>query len=761
MSTIPDHKLHPPVRPPWFVPRPRLLSRLDAFAEPVVVVSAPPGAGKSVLLAEWARALRARGSHVAWFGLDAYDNTPARLWTGILAALRPFRPGLPVPPPAGAWTRDVWAEDLLPRTLAGLAGGRRLTLVLDGVERLTDAALRSLGDLLTGLPDGLRVVPATRYVPGAPVPGLRARGLIGELGPADLRFAPDEADTLLTARSGGRPMDEERRRGLYDLAEGWAAGLFVMASAGGTPEHAFESSADEPSPGRGAVDRAAHAAADYLTTEVLDRLTTEQRAFLLRTSVLDELRPDACRAVAGTDRAGVLLRELARTVRFLVPTGTAPGAYRCHRALRALLSEVLEAEHPEGTAALHRAAADWYRAAGQTTSAVRHFARCGDSAAVVAGVLDAWEETIAAGRAPEVAGWLDLLPARVVRADARLCVVATMTELSQGEVGAAARWLELARARPCGADTVGEGSSVTEATTVAHALVRCLRGESGTAGPPGGTAVVRPEPFTPWRALACVAGGTALMWQGRWEEAEDRLREAVGDAHAARHALVLVRALGSLALCAYLTGERGQAAELADEALRTARSADLTGHFVAVPAHLCRAGLLLEDARAQEAGESLARGEEAMAACAFGGEPHQRALARAFRAALPRGAGDDAVLPGAFDGVAGAPALNGLLARLGTLRVVPVGRAEPPPQVRDLSPGERRILRALCGPLTLREIADELHVSRNTVKTQVRAVFKKLDAHSRSGAVARARECGVLQPGPATGTRYEASCRRA
>jgi LuxR family maltose regulon positive regulatory protein len=54
------------------------------------------------------------------------------------------------------------------------------------------------------------------------------------------------------------------------------------------------------------------------------------------------------------------------------------------------------------------------------------------------------------------------------------------------------------------------------------------------------------------------------------------------------------------------------------------------------------------------------------------------------------------------------------------------------------------VLRALCGPLTLREIAAELYVSHNTVKTQVRAIFRKLDAHDRSGAVARARECGVL-----------------
>ena len=55
-----------------------------------------------------------------------------------------------------------------------------------------------------------------------------------------------------------------------------------------------------------------------------------------------------------------------------------------------------------------------------------------------------------------------------------------------------------------------------------------------------------------------------------------------------------------------------------------------------------------------------------------------------------------------------------------------------------LSDRERAVLRALSGPLTLREIAAELHVSHNTVKTQVRSVFRKLGAHDRADAVARA-----------------------
>jgi LuxR family maltose regulon positive regulatory protein len=46
--------------------------------------------------------------------------------------------------------------------------------------------------------------------------------------------------------------------------------------------------------------------------------------------------------------------------------------------------------------------------------------------------------------------------------------------------------------------------------------------------------------------------------------------------------------------------------------------------------------------------------------------------------------------------------------------------------------------------LTLAEIADRLYVSRNTVKTQAIAVYRKLGMSSRAGAVAVARDAGVL-----------------
>jgi LuxR family maltose regulon positive regulatory protein len=61
-----------------------------------------------------------------------------------------------------------------------------------------------------------------------------------------------------------------------------------------------------------------------------------------------------------------------------------------------------------------------------------------------------------------------------------------------------------------------------------------------------------------------------------------------------------------------------------------------------------------------------------------------------------------------------------------------------------LTTAELRILRFLPTHLSFREIAARLYVSANTVKTQAHAVYRKLDASSRSQAVTRAGELGLL-----------------
>jgi DNA-binding CsgD family transcriptional regulator len=60
-----------------------------------------------------------------------------------------------------------------------------------------------------------------------------------------------------------------------------------------------------------------------------------------------------------------------------------------------------------------------------------------------------------------------------------------------------------------------------------------------------------------------------------------------------------------------------------------------------------------------------------------------------------------------------------------------------------LTPAELRLLPLLATHLSFRQIAEQLYVSRNTIKTQAISVYRKLGVSSRSDAVAEAQRLGL------------------
>ena len=76
----------------------------------------------------------------------------------------------------------------------------------------------------------------------------------------------------------------------------------------------------------------------------------------------------------------------------------------------------------------------------------------------------------------------------------------------------------------------------------------------------------------------------------------------------------------------------------------------------------------------------------------------------------------------------------------------PVPRAGPRPPLEPLSDSELRVLRYLPTNLTGPEIAGQLHVSSNTVKSHLRSLYAKLGTHHRADTVTLARDLGLLAP---------------
>lgn len=84
------------------------------------------------------------------------------------------------------------------------------------------------------------------------------------------------------------------------------------------------------------------------------------------------------------------------------------------------------------------------------------------------------------------------------------------------------------------------------------------------------------------------------------------------------------------------------------------------------------------------------------------------------------------------------------LDRQGKTRRLPTDRRRGRSLVQPLTERETRVLKHLRGTQTLGEIAQDLYVSKNTIKSHTKAIYRKLGAAGRGDAIRCAKELGIL-----------------
>ncbi len=547
-------KLHVPRPRPDLVPRPRLAERLDeGLAGGLMLVCAPAGYGKTVLLADWAR----RGQQpVAWLSLDAGDNDPARFWRHGVAALGQARPGLaervgPLlgPPAPSSYQGLVTA---LINELAAEPDAGQALLVLDDYHLIDSPAVHaSLGFLLEHRPPGLRLVLASRSDPPLALARLRGRGQLTELRAAELRFTADEAAALL--RQGvaghGEALPETAVAALAARTEGWAAGLQLAAlSLRGQPDAA----------GFVAAFTGSHRyVLDFLAEEVLEQQSDQVRTFLLETSMLERLSGELCDTVTGRTGSQALLEHVERAGLFLVPLDEVRGWWRYHHLFADLLRARLQAEQPGRAVLLHRNAAGWYAERGLADDAIRHAVAAGEMTWAARLIEQDFDMVYnVRGEGATIQRWLSALPADLVQSRPRLLLVQALLMTTSGRLDAVDALLDAAERAGVVDEpfepTVGRAASmlvnVPAYIAVDRSYLAQLRGDAG------GTAAFAA------RALAVIGEGERLLdsvarWQlaiaawlgGRLAEAERALVDGIAGWHAA--GLLTVAASSVYELC--------------------------------------------------------------------------------------------------------------------------------------------------------------------------------------------------------------------
>jgi LuxR family transcriptional regulator, maltose regulon positive regulatory protein len=459
---VPGTKLHVPSPRRRLVTRTRLTDQLDAGAgsQPrLVLVAAPAGFGKTTLLAQWL-APSASGpvpaTRVAWLSLDRSDADPRRFLTTLLAAVRVACPGVGEHGVALLEAdRGTPTEDVVVSLVNDLDTVRdHVVIALDDYHLIDAPAVHQAVELLLdNLPPQVTLALTTRADPPLPLSRLRARGELLEIRAADLRFTEEEAGAFLNDVMG-LGLVPRHVAALEARTEGWAAGLQLAALS------ARSRTGSEAQPNGGAVPVAADGieafieaftgshrfVLDYLVQEVLDGQPAEVRAFLLDTSVLDEMSGSLCDALTGRSDGQQQLEALERANLFVVPLDDQRRWYRYHHLFADALRSRLTGADPDRVRRLHGLAATWYTAHGLLTDAVPHAVSGGD----VDQAADLVELALPDMRRQRdnriLRDWLRALPEAAVRRRPLLAAHYGWVRLSEGDLDGAELWLDAAEA---------------------------------------------------------------------------------------------------------------------------------------------------------------------------------------------------------------------------------------------------------------------------------------------------------------------------
>jgi LuxR family transcriptional regulator, maltose regulon positive regulatory protein len=358
-------KFRPPTLPATLVTRPVLHERLAAGSEQrLTVVVGSAGAGKSVLLADWATA-RPPGM-TSWLSCDRADANPARFWAGFIEAPRAIEPGF------GADAADLLAVDRrmsadvtasLTNDAAKLPAGS--AVIVDDFHFAAAAAAPDMTDLIERWPaETVQLVLAGRFDPSLRQHRLRMSGQLNEIRDRDLYFSLTESRDLLA--NFGVQMSDADLALLHQRTEGWPAVLQMAAlSLQGTTD---------PARLARVLEVRGQAIADYFISEVLEQQPPELAQFMLDTSILvGVVTPDACTVVTGRQDAAAMLRRIETARLFLVALDDERTSFRYHRLVRRVLRAELRARDRARERALQLRAAEWFEASGDARRSAYHY----------------------------------------------------------------------------------------------------------------------------------------------------------------------------------------------------------------------------------------------------------------------------------------------------------------------------------------------------------------------------------------------------
>jgi LuxR family maltose regulon positive regulatory protein len=729
-------KLAAPLARPGTVAKTDVIAKLRATRVPFATVVAPAGYGKTTLLARWAEA---DPRPFAWVALDGRDDDALVFLRYIAAAIHGVEPlssavfdALSGPGRTGQATRVL-------RLGAALSAvDRPLVLVLDDLHAVTKpSCLEVVAELVPYVPAGSLIAVTSREEPALPIARWRMQGRVHEVGVPDLRLDEQEADLLL--RAAGVELEASELSELTERTEGWPAGLYLAAlsiQAGATGAASV-----------GTFSGNDRFVSDYFRLELLSRLPAAEAQFLTHTSILDRMCGELCDAVLETKGSAHTLETFERANGFIVGLDGRGEWYRYHHLFGQLLRNEFEHSEPGIGPALNARAMAWCIANELPEQALVYGQAAGDTRTVASLVDALLLPAYYDGRMETAEEWLSWFGENEFADYPALAVYGAWFRVLTGRPEEAERWLGLADGATS-AIPLSDGSATIApwvATLRAHMMVNGVDRALADAN----LALDQLAPESIWIPVALGARGIAHALLGETERAAEDFAAGVETGLAGGAFEDVFVAHAHLALLAARQGVWGEAGRHAQAAQDLVETHALGNYSTSALANVVSARVALHEGRREDARAALVRAHR-LRPLLDHGLPWLTVevgieLVRAHLA-LGEAAAARIVLTETERVIELRPDLGVLVEELRELGDHVEATSGPAGAwAMSLTGAELRLLPYLATHLTFPEIASRLFISRNTVKTEAVSIYRKLSASSRSEAIERAIEVGLLE----------------
>ena len=421
-------KLLPPRPAPELLSRPRLTERLLAnLAQPVTLVAANAGSGKTTLVADF---VRQHARQVVWYQLDHTDADPSVFLGYITYGIKQAVPGFGevmfsyLQESANELARqperavDVLLNEVLEQV------EQQMILVLDDYHHLgaETPVHRVVDRLLAYLPDVMHVIIISRDVPPLALARLRSQASLSIIDRAELLFTDQETQELFR-QVFDLELTPEQLSEYRERTHGWITALQLVrqvaqrqAQAHGS--HDGEAEALNLSE---VLRQSERDIFDYFAEEVFADETEEVQQLLLRISLLERIEVDTCGRLYPDMLCAQTLPALVRRNVFLTIASDANGEeFRLHPLFQSFLRRRFRSEAGRaGLIAEHARYADYFLERGKWEQAMQHLLAAEDYVRAAHLIAQRGGEWIASGALSSLLSFAEALPVAVLEAQPR------------------------------------------------------------------------------------------------------------------------------------------------------------------------------------------------------------------------------------------------------------------------------------------------------------------------------------------------------